>query len=542
MPAAARRRARQRLRGQAQPRLLRAVRQRRLRGAGAAAGRGAGRPAPHPRRQARRHGQHQRGVRARRSSTCSAPTRSPSTRCWAATPWRRSSTDPAGACSSWRAPATPAPPTSSRRRRARTAPRCTSASSPQAQGWDRGGGAIGFVVGATAPHAVAEVRRLAPRAPLLLPGVGAQGGALEETVAAALDADGAGAIVAVSRGIAAAADPAAAAREYRDRIAAVRAAALSGGPGRRRRGRPPRRPRVARPPRATRPRRGDPRPPGGDAGGCATCPASAAAPVDDDALLRVHDAAHLARVAALCAAGGGHFDADTYATAASDVAARVAAGGAVRAVEAVVSGEFDAAFAVLRPPGHHATASRAMGFCLYNNVAVAVAHARAGARRRARRHRRHRRPPRQRQRGDVLERPATCSTRRCTSTPSTRAPARPTTAAVRRRRASPSTCRCPAGTSAATWLEQFDRAVLPGAARVRARAGGGQLRLRRAPRRPARRAAARHADVRGSGGTAGGAAARCRRAPRTAWVLEGGYDLDALTASTQAVLDVLVAA
>jgi orotidine 5'-phosphate decarboxylase subfamily 2 len=93
----------------------------------------------------------------------------------------------------------------------------------QAQSWDREGGAIGFVVGATAPHAVAEVRRLAPRAPLLLPGVGAQGGSLEETVAAALDDEDGGAIVAVSRGIAAAPQgPAAAAREYRDRITAVR--------------------------------------------------------------------------------------------------------------------------------------------------------------------------------------------------------------------------------------------------------------------------------------------------------------------------------
>ncbi len=92
-----------------------------------------------------------------------------------------------------------------------------------AQAWDPSGGTIGFVVGATAPEAVAEVRRLAPRAPLLLPGVGAQGGSLEDTVAAALDADGAGAIVAVSRGIAAAPQgPAVAAREYRDRITAVR--------------------------------------------------------------------------------------------------------------------------------------------------------------------------------------------------------------------------------------------------------------------------------------------------------------------------------
>ncbi len=94
-----------------------------------------------------------------------------------------------------------------------------------AQGWDPDGGTIGFVVGATAPDAVADVRRRAPSAPLLLPGVGAQGGDLEAAVRAALDAGGGGAVVPVSRGISAAADPGLAARELRDRIAAVRAAA-----------------------------------------------------------------------------------------------------------------------------------------------------------------------------------------------------------------------------------------------------------------------------------------------------------------------------
>jgi len=93
----------------------------------------------------------------------------------------------------------------------------------QAISWDHAGGAVGFVVGTTAPDAVAEVRRLAPHAPLLLPGVGAQGGALEAALAAALDATRGGAIVSVSRGIAAAPQgPAAAAREFRDRISAVR--------------------------------------------------------------------------------------------------------------------------------------------------------------------------------------------------------------------------------------------------------------------------------------------------------------------------------
>jgi orotidine 5'-phosphate decarboxylase subfamily 2 len=92
-----------------------------------------------------------------------------------------------------------------------------------AQGWDPGGGAIGFVVGATAPDAVAEVRLLAPTAPLLLPGVGAQGGALEAALSAALDGDGGAVIVSISRGISAASQgPALAAREFRDRITAVR--------------------------------------------------------------------------------------------------------------------------------------------------------------------------------------------------------------------------------------------------------------------------------------------------------------------------------
>jgi orotidine 5'-phosphate decarboxylase subfamily 2 len=94
----------------------------------------------------------------------------------------------------------------------------------RALAWDPGG-SVGFVVGATAPAAIIDVRRLAPDAPLLLPGVGAQGGDLEAAVSAGLDARGRGAIVPVSRGIAGAADPRAAARGLRDRIAAVRIAA-----------------------------------------------------------------------------------------------------------------------------------------------------------------------------------------------------------------------------------------------------------------------------------------------------------------------------
>lgn len=90
--------------------------------------------------------------------------------------------------------------------------------------WDPGG-AVGFVVGATAVGAVAAVRGAAPEAPLLLPGVGAQGGALEDAVRAGVDARGGRLLVAVSRAIAQAPEgPGAAAAALARRIAAVRQA------------------------------------------------------------------------------------------------------------------------------------------------------------------------------------------------------------------------------------------------------------------------------------------------------------------------------
>jgi acetoin utilization deacetylase AcuC-like enzyme len=96
----------------------------------------------------------------------------------------------------------------------------------------------------------------------------------------------------------------------------------------------------------------------------------------DDAQLRtVHSADHVERVKALVARGGGHFDPDTYANRYSLDAARLAAGALVRAVDAVMAREIDNAFALVRPPGHHATPHRPMGFCLFNNVAIAARHA-----------------------------------------------------------------------------------------------------------------------------------------------------------------------
>jgi acetoin utilization deacetylase AcuC-like enzyme len=89
---------------------------------------------------------------------------------------------------------------------------------------------------------------------------------------------------------------------------------------------------------------------------------------------RVHTAAH---VAAVVATDGRtvRFDADTQAGPRSHAAALLAAGAACDAVDRVLDGTLDRAFCVVRPPGHHAEADRAMGFCLFNNVAVAAAQA-----------------------------------------------------------------------------------------------------------------------------------------------------------------------
>jgi acetoin utilization deacetylase AcuC-like enzyme len=96
-----------------------------------------------------------------------------------------------------------------------------------------------------------------------------------------------------------------------------------------------------------------------------------APPAADADLLRVHTPGHLALLARLDRAGGGVLDPDTSLGPGSLEAARRAAGAAVCAVERAVAGE-GPAFCAVRPPGHHATADRAMGFCLLNNVAVAA--------------------------------------------------------------------------------------------------------------------------------------------------------------------------
>src|SRR5436190_10325853 len=92
-------------------------------------------------------------------------------------------------------------------------------------------------------------------------------------------------------------------------------------------------------------------------------------------LRRVHTDEHIHRIEELSSLGGGMIDADTVASERSFEAALHAAGGATSAVDRMLAGEERFAFCGLRPPGHHAEAARAMGFCLFNNVAVAAAHA-----------------------------------------------------------------------------------------------------------------------------------------------------------------------
>jgi acetoin utilization deacetylase AcuC-like enzyme len=98
-------------------------------------------------------------------------------------------------------------------------------------------------------------------------------------------------------------------------------------------------------------------------------------PATDAQLLAVHSPKHLDLVRAAHERGGAMLDADTFMNHRSREAAYLAAGAAIGAVDTVMNGEVEASFALVRPPGHHATRDLAMGFCIFNNVAVAAQHA-----------------------------------------------------------------------------------------------------------------------------------------------------------------------
>jgi acetoin utilization deacetylase AcuC-like enzyme len=94
-----------------------------------------------------------------------------------------------------------------------------------------------------------------------------------------------------------------------------------------------------------------------------------------EAIEAVHSARHVDRIEALAARGGGMIDMETIVSGGSYRAALHAAGGACAMVDALIVEGARSAASLHRPPGHHATRDRAMGFCLFNNVAIAAQHA-----------------------------------------------------------------------------------------------------------------------------------------------------------------------
>ncbi len=98
-------------------------------------------------------------------------------------------------------------------------------------------------------------------------------------------------------------------------------------------------------------------------------------PASEQQILLCHPRSHLEYIRDCANRGSVQIDPDTHVSAHSFDAAMLAAGAAVQAVDQILDGEYQNAFAAVRPPGHHATADRAMGFCLFNNVAIAARHA-----------------------------------------------------------------------------------------------------------------------------------------------------------------------
>jgi acetoin utilization deacetylase AcuC-like enzyme len=112
------------------------------------------------------------------------------------------------------------------------------------------------------------------------------------------------------------------------------------------------------------------------AGLSARCPPGTYQPLTEEQVRRVHDIAVVAAVKEVAEEGGGRLDPDTVVSPESYRVALAAAGACCAAVDAVLRGDGRTALCLVRPPGHHATPERSMGFCLFNNIALAARHAR----------------------------------------------------------------------------------------------------------------------------------------------------------------------
>jgi acetoin utilization deacetylase AcuC-like enzyme len=106
------------------------------------------------------------------------------------------------------------------------------------------------------------------------------------------------------------------------------------------------------------------------------CVAGTYRPVTPEVVAQLHSAKLVQAARTLAEHGGGRLDPDTVVSAKSYDVALAAVGAGVAAVEAVLTGKEKTALCLVRPPGHHATPERSMGFCLFNNIALAANHAR----------------------------------------------------------------------------------------------------------------------------------------------------------------------